>query len=250
MESTQRVAATITENSLTLTMKVGAKSDVEDDVKLQREEDLHHFHVLAVDDSLIDRKLLEKLLQVSSCKVTSVDSGDKALKYLGLLDNLGNASSSSSESSPSPPQSPQQEAVKVNLIMTDYCMPGMSGYDLLKRVKGSSWKHVPVVIMSSENVPSRISMCLEGGAEEFLLKPLKLSDLEKLQPYLVKSPDNNNNNNNNSSGEQESVNSEVATDSDCCNPNSNNNTCIAKRKAMSPQSSDRSRPKFKGLAVV
>ncbi|XP_028757558.1 two-component response regulator ARR17 isoform X3 [Neltuma alba] len=226
MESTQRVAATITENSLTLTMKVGAKSDVEDDVKLQREEDLHHFHVLAVDDSLIDRKLLEKLLQVSSCKVTSVDSGDKALKYLGLLDNLGNASSSSSESSPSPPQSPQQE------------------------LQGSSWKHVPVVIMSSENVPSRISMCLEGGAEEFLLKPLKLSDLEKLQPYLVKSPDNNNNNNNNSSGEQESVNSEVATDSDCCNPNSNNNTCIAKRKAMSPQSSDRSRPKFKGLAVV
>ncbi|XP_060668791.1 two-component response regulator ORR4-like [Ziziphus jujuba] len=69
---------------------------------------------------------------------------------------------------------------KVNLIMTDYCMPGMSGYDLLKRVKGSSWKDVPVVIMSSENVPSRINMCLEGGAEEFLLKPVQLSDLKKL----------------------------------------------------------------------
>ncbi|KAH7521587.1 hypothetical protein FEM48_Zijuj07G0049100 [Ziziphus jujuba var. spinosa] len=53
---------------------------------------------------------------------------------------------------------------KVNLIMTDYCMPGMSGYDLLKRVKGSSWKDVPVVIMSSENVPSRINIKEDGVA--------------------------------------------------------------------------------------
>lgn len=25
--------------------------------------------------------------------------------------------------------------LKVDLIITDYCMPGMSGYDLLKRIK-------------------------------------------------------------------------------------------------------------------
>ena len=88
----------------------------------------------------------------------------------------------------------------MNLIITDYCMPGMTGYDLLKRVKvrglklnsftlfglsipliilvhgpprsknlissslansgmqgSSSLKDIPVVIMSSENVPARIS---------------------------------------------------------------------------------------------
>lgn len=52
--------------------------------------------------------------------VTSVDSGDKALEYLGLLHdrNLNHT-----------------PAMKVNLIMTDYSMPGMTGYDLLKRVK-------------------------------------------------------------------------------------------------------------------
>ncbi|KAF8377052.1 hypothetical protein HHK36_030424 [Tetracentron sinense] len=151
------------------------------------------FHVLAVDDSLIDRKLLEKLLTVSSCQVTCVESGDKALEYLGLLDNLDNDSTSSSSLS----SSSQQEAMKVNLIMTDFCMPGMTGYDLLKRVKQkSSWKDVPVVVMSSENVPSRINMCLEGGAEEFLLKPVQLSDVKKLQPRLLKSLNYNNNNNN------------------------------------------------------
>ncbi|GLT69518.1 hypothetical protein SLA2020_416630 [Shorea laevis] len=142
-----------------------------------------HFHVLAVDDSLTERKILERLLIESSCKVTCVDSGDKALEYLSLLDTQESDSTASSSST----QSSQQEGLKVNLIMTDYSMPGMSGYDLLKRVKGSSWKDIPVVVMSSENVPSRISMCLEEGAEEFLLKPLQLTDLNKLQPHLLKS---------------------------------------------------------------
>ncbi|XP_038884340.1 two-component response regulator ARR17-like isoform X2 [Benincasa hispida] len=147
----------------------------------------HHFHVLAVDDSLIDRKLLEKLLTISSCEVTCVESGDKALRYLGLLDDLDKFSSSAAANSFSSSQLSQQQEVKVNLIMTDYCMPGMSGYDLLKRLKGSYWKDIPVVVMSSENEPSRINMCLEEGAEEFLLKPLQLSDVKKLEPHLQKS---------------------------------------------------------------
>lgn len=29
----------------------------------------------------------------------------------------------------------EMQGTKVNMIMTDYCMPGMSGYDLLKRLK-------------------------------------------------------------------------------------------------------------------
>ncbi|XP_048429341.1 cinnamoyl-CoA reductase 1-like [Pyrus x bretschneideri] len=32
-------------------------------------------HVLAVDDSLVDRKVIERLLKISSCKVTTVDRG-------------------------------------------------------------------------------------------------------------------------------------------------------------------------------
>lgn len=93
-----------------------------------------------------------------------------------------------------------------------------------------------------------IYRCLEGGADEFLLKPLRLSDVKKLQPYIVGSSSLHNNNtyNNSSSSEQESGYSDVTTDNDC-NPNSNSNTCclFTKRKAMSPQPSDRSRPKFK-----
>ncbi|XP_076893674.1 two-component response regulator ORR10-like [Bidens hawaiensis] len=139
------------------------------------------FHVLAVDDSIIDRKLIERLLKTSSYQVTTVDSGSKALQFLGFHDD-------DEVNSNQPCVSPNNsQEVEVNLIITDYCMPGMTGYDLLKKVKkSSSLKDIPVVIMSSENVPSRISRCLEEGAEEFFLKPVRLLDVSKLKPHMMK----------------------------------------------------------------
>ncbi|KAL1195125.1 Two-component response regulator ARR8 [Cardamine amara subsp. amara] len=141
------------------------------------------FHVLAVDDSLFDRKMIERLLQKSSCQVTTVDSGSKALEFLGL--RTADESSHDPNATSTSPETHQE--VEINLIITDYCMPGMTGYDLLKKVKESAaFKSIPVVIMSSENVPSRISRCLEEGAEEFFLKPVKLADLTKLKPHMMK----------------------------------------------------------------
>lgn len=139
------------------------------------------FHVLAVDDSLIDRKLIERLLKTSSYQVTTVDSGSKALKFLGLHED-------DQTNTQTPLVSPtNHQEVQVNLVITDYCMPGMTGYDLLKKIKeSSSLRNIPVVIMSSENVPSRISRCLEEGAEEFFLKPVRLSDLNRLKPHMMK----------------------------------------------------------------
>ncbi|KAK7829743.1 two-component response regulator arr9, partial [Quercus suber] len=139
------------------------------------------FHVLAVDDSLIDRKLIEKLLKISSFQVTTVDSGTKALEFLGLHEHDQSKPSTLTIS----PNNHQE--VEVNLIITDYCMPGMTGYDLLKKIKeSSSLRNIPVVIMSSENVPSRISRCLEEGAEEFFLKPVRLADVNRLRPHMMK----------------------------------------------------------------
>ncbi|KAH0989433.1 hypothetical protein GBA52_000916 [Prunus armeniaca] len=245
-------------SSVSLKMEL-MKSDVANSEPQQQQQ---HFHVLAVDDSLLDRKLLERLLRGSSYQaVTCVESGDEALKYLGLVDDL-NQNSTASSSSTSPHSSQVLEGSKViNLIMTDYCMPGMSGYDLLKRVKGSSWKNVPVVVMSSENVPSRISMCLEGGAEEFLLKPLQLSDLKKLQPYLLKSlehhsrDDDDNNVVLNEVGGVDPVDQIKSTTSENIvkgnNSNNNNNVIISKRKAVvAAQTISERRPKMEGLALV
>ncbi|XP_021750465.1 two-component response regulator ORR9-like [Chenopodium quinoa] len=129
------------------------------------------FHVLAVDDSIIDRKLIERLLKSSSFEVTVVDSGNKALEFLGLQEETNN----------------DHHDIEINLIITDYCMPGITGYDLLKKIKESkNLKDIPVVIMSSENIPARINRCLEEGAEEFFLKPVQLADVDKLKPHITR----------------------------------------------------------------
>ncbi|KAL3622621.1 Two-component response regulator Orr9 [Castilleja foliolosa] len=134
------------------------------------------FHVLAVDDSIIDRKLIERLLKTSSYKVTSVESGVKALEFLGLIDNE-NAN----------PNTTNHHKVEINLIITDYSMPALTGYELLRKIKESeTLKDIPVVIMSSENIPARINSCLEQGAEEFFLKPVQQSDVNKLRPHLMR----------------------------------------------------------------
>ncbi|KAF3572672.1 hypothetical protein F2Q69_00061307 [Brassica cretica] len=73
-------------------------------------------HVLAVDDSIVDRKFIERLLRVSSCKVTVVDSATRALQYLGL-DGDNNS----------------------------------VGFE-----ESSAFREIPVVIMSSENILPRI----------------------------------------------------------------------------------------------
>ncbi|XVE52292.1 hypothetical protein DITRI_Ditri02bG0110900 [Diplodiscus trichospermus] len=145
------------------------------------------FHVLAVDDSLVDRKLIERLLKTSSYQVTAVDSGSKALEFLGLTKNEDEEEERNNSNPASVSADDDHQDVEVNLIITDYCMPGMTGYDLLRKIKqSSSFKDIPVVVMSSENIPSRINRCLEDGADDFLLKPVQLSDVNKLRPHLIK----------------------------------------------------------------
>ncbi|KAK8617341.1 hypothetical protein V6N13_080258 [Hibiscus sabdariffa] len=129
--------------------------------------DTEEVHVLAVDDSHVDRKVIERLLKITSCKVTAVDSGRRALQFLGLEDEKEASNGF--------------DGLKVDLIITDYCMPGMTGYELLKKVKESSvFREIPVVIMSSEKVITRIDRCLEEGAEDFIVKPVKLSDVKRI----------------------------------------------------------------------
>ncbi|WOK96033.1 two-component response regulator ORR9 [Canna indica] len=167
------------------------------------------FHVLAVDDSLMDRKLIERLLKTSSYQVTTVDSGSKALEFLGLRED----------------HSPDHHEMEVNLVITDYCMPGMTGYDLLKKIKeSSSLKDIPVVIMSSENVPSRINRCLEEGAEEFFLKPVQLSDVKRLRPHLLKGKSKDQ--------QLQEEGKEVDSNTNAIISTSNNNNKSKKRKAM------------------
>ncbi|KAH7429978.1 hypothetical protein KP509_09G076500 [Ceratopteris richardii] len=136
--------------------------------RFEREAALEpEIHVLAVDDNLIDRMMIKKLLLNLACRVTTVESGQRALEILETFEPVS------------------MEEIKFNLIITDYCMPDMTGFDLLKRIKATcSLKDIPVIVMSSENVPNRINRCLEEGAEDFFLKPLQPSDMQRLREHV------------------------------------------------------------------
>ncbi|CAL5016818.1 unnamed protein product [Urochloa decumbens] len=121
--------------------------------------------VLLVDDSPVDRRVAQLLLSSDSCAgsfhVIAVDSAKKAMEFLGLKGGKEQA---------------------IDMVLTDYCMPEMTGYDLLKAIKAlNPLKPIPVIVMSSEDEPQRISRCLNAGAEDYIVKPLQSKDVQRLR---------------------------------------------------------------------
>ena len=73
-----------------------------------------------------------------------------------------------------------QEAV---LILSDINMPGMSGIELLKRIKGHFENPSPVVMMiTAYGDDENYNQAIRWGANDFLTKPLDFNQLkEKLK---------------------------------------------------------------------
>ena len=63
----------------------------------------------------------------------------------------------------------------IMLVIMDLMLPGMTGEELLGRIKGS--KNVPVIVVSAkDSLDSKIEM-LTGGAEDYMTKPFELEEL-------------------------------------------------------------------------
>lgn len=89
-------------------------------------------------------------------------SGEEALKYL------------------------EQNHSEVILILSDINMPGMTGIELLHRIRTSYEKPPPVVMMiTAYGDDENRDQAMKNGANEFLTKPLDFSMLkEKLSTFL------------------------------------------------------------------
>ncbi|TKW10703.1 hypothetical protein SEVIR_6G184100v4 [Setaria viridis] len=117
-------------------------------------------HILLVDDSCVDRLVASRLLQSCNIRVTIVEGPKQALKFLDMEHD-------------------------VQLILTNYYMPEMSGYDLLVEVKKTpKLNHLPVVITCTEDISERIKMCLDGGAKDYIIKPIKVVNVPHLVSYI------------------------------------------------------------------
>lgn len=73
-----------------------------------------------------------------------------------------------------------------HLVVIDINMPRISGLQLLQLLKGSDWRAVPVIIMTTSHDASERSRALTLGATDFLTKPGTWEEYLALLPRLLR----------------------------------------------------------------
>jgi CheY-like chemotaxis protein len=102
--------------------------------------------ILVVDDEEINRDLLTRRLTHQGHIVFTADRGEAALALAA------------------------HECV--DLILLDVLMPGLSGYDVLSRIKAdAALRDVPVLMISALDQTSSVTRCIALGADDYLTKP-------------------------------------------------------------------------------
>mgnify|MGYP000727009883 CR=1 FL=1 len=75
---------------------------------------------------------------------------------------------------------------KYDLVLSDWNMEPMSGFDLLKHVRAdASLKHIPFVLITAESKTENIIAAKQAGVNNYIVKPFNVNTLkEKLSAVL------------------------------------------------------------------
>ncbi|MFT2111871.1 response regulator [Marinomonas sp. 2405UD68-3] len=110
---------------------------------------------LVVDDQETMRQLVSRSLRQLGCEQVLVASN--GVTALGILDNQ-----------------------HVDMIISDWNMPNMTGVDLLKAVRANSdTASIPFLMMTAETDRRRVSEVISSGVSGFLIKPFNLKLLQQ-----------------------------------------------------------------------
>ncbi len=71
------------------------------------------------------------------------------------------------------------------IVITDLMMPEMDGIDLLHAIKSKYRNRVQVIVVTASDQLDHLTRALEGGANDFLLKPLETEELEEVLEYAL-----------------------------------------------------------------
>lgn len=67
------------------------------------------------------------------------------------------------------------------LILLDLSMPRMAGHDVLRWLREQRvLRRIPVIVLTSSNAAADIAEAYDAGANGYLVKPLRNSDLEQM----------------------------------------------------------------------
>jgi two-component system response regulator AtoC len=112
---------------------------------------LSTFSILIVDDEILTLNNLKKALEKDDYEVLVADSGEAALEMVGRY--------------------------KPQLILLDLMLPGISGTEVLRRVKDIDRETI-VIMMSAYEILEKAVESMKLGAYDYLLKPFRISDLK------------------------------------------------------------------------
>ncbi len=119
--------------------------------------------VLVVDDFATMRRILKNILkQIGFTKIIDADDGSTALAML--------------------------KKNKVDLIISDWNMPMVSGLELLKAVRSDeSIKDMPFLMVTSEAQKDSVVQAIQAGVSNYVVKPFTPDTIkEKLEQIFKK----------------------------------------------------------------
>nr|XP_011468888.1 PREDICTED: two-component response regulator-like PRR95 isoform X2 [Fragaria vesca subsp. vesca] len=74
---------------------------------------------------------------------------------------------------------------KIDLILTEAELPSISGFALLSLVmEHDICKHIPVIMMSSQDSVNMVLKCMQKGAADYLIKPVRKNELRNLWQHV------------------------------------------------------------------
>lgn len=117
-------------------------------------------NILVVDDSFNIRRLIcDTLRKIGFTKmVTAEDANEAYSKLLSQADT---------------PQA-------FTLVLSDLNMPGPSGLDFLKQVRGNDkLKHLPFILVTTESEKGAVIEAAVSGVSSYVVKPFNLETLTK-----------------------------------------------------------------------
>jgi len=70
----------------------------------------------------------------------------------------------------------------VAVVLLDWNLPGKSGLEVLRAIRANpEWSAIPVIMCTTETELAQVTLALEGGANEYVMKPFsRVTIMEKL----------------------------------------------------------------------
>lgn len=73
-------------------------------------------------------------------------------------------------------------------ILLDIMLPYMNGFELIEYIRRRpDWKDVPIMVLSARSAEGDVVRALDGGADDYIIKPFKLSELTARIRRFIKS---------------------------------------------------------------